>query len=142
MSFIDHPAFLPIVLRIDAATCVATGLLMTTGSSLVAGLTQIPTELLMTAGASLFPIAAFMAVVAARQPIWLPGLWLVVLGNVGWVLASLWLLTAGVIEPNALGVAFVMLQAAAVAMLAVLETIGLGRSVRAHMSARNAGMAR
>ncbi len=130
MSLINHPAFLRTVLQADAATCVATGLLMTAGSGLVSELTQIPSNLLMTAGASLFPIAAFMAF-AARVPSWSLGVWLVIFGNVGWVLGSLWLLASGATKPNARGVMFVLVQAAAVAVLAALEYIGLQRAVRA-----------
>lgn len=127
MSLINHPAFLRTVLRIDAATCVVTGLLMTAGSGLVADLTQIPANLLMSAGLSLFPIAAFIAFVASRAPIWPLGVWLVVVGNVGWVLASLWLLAGGAITPNILGFVFVVMQAAVVAVLATLESVGLRR---------------
>lgn len=127
MSLIDHPAFLRTVLRIDAATCVATGLLMTAGADLVSRLTQIPNSLLTTAGASLFPIAAFMAMTAGLVPGWRLGVWLVILGNVGWVLASVWLLVGGAISPNALGAAFILFQAGAVAALAALEYVGLQR---------------
>ncbi len=130
MSIIDHPTFLRTVLLIDAVTGVATGLLMTAGSGTVASLTQIPPALLMTAGASLFPIAAFMAFVAARQPTWSAGVWLVIFGNIGWVLASLALIATGAIKPNALGIAFVLFQAVAVASLAALEYLGLQRTAR------------
>lgn len=130
MSLINHPEFLRTVLKIDAAICVATGLLMTAGGSIVSELTQIPIGLLMTAGASLFPIAAFMAFAASRVPTWPAGVWLVIVGNVGWVLGSLWLLAGGAIKPNALGVAFVLLQAGAVAVLAALEYMGLQRAPR------------
>lgn len=127
MSLFEHPAFLRTVLRIDAATCVATGLLMTAGADLVSTLTQVPSSLFMTAGASLFPIAAFMAITSGRVPGWRLGVWVVILGNVGWVLASVWLLFGGAIRPNALGVAFILFQAGAVAALAALEYVGLQR---------------
>lgn len=127
MSLFNHPAFLPAVLRIDAATCVATGLLMTAGSSLVAAATEIPSVLLTAAGASLFPIAAFMAFTAGRVPAWPLGVWIVILGNVGWVLASVWLLASDAINPNTFGVVFVLIQAGAVTVLAALEYVGLRR---------------
>lgn len=130
MTLTNHPEFLRTVLKIDAAICVATGLLMTAGVGIVSGLTQIPSGFLMTAGASLFPIAAFMVFAASRVPDWPVGVWLVILGNVGWVLGSLWLLAGGAIKPNALGVAFVLLQAGAVAVLAALEYMGVQRSVQ------------
>ena len=83
MSMINHPSFLRIVLRIDAATCVATGLLMSVGCGVVASLTQISSGLLISAGLSLFPIAAFIAFVALRSPLWSVGVWLVIVGNIG-----------------------------------------------------------
>ena len=127
MSMINHPSFLRTVLRIDAATCVATGLLMSVGSGVVASLTQISSGLLISAGLSLFPIAAFIAFVALRSPLWYVGVWLVIVGNIGWVLASLWLLAGGAINANAFGSAFVLIQAVAVAVLAYFEYAGLDR---------------
>ena len=50
MSICDRPEFLRTVLLVDAATCVATGLVMSVGSNLVAQLTQLPAGLLMPAG--------------------------------------------------------------------------------------------
>jgi hypothetical protein len=78
------------------------------------------------AGASLFPIALFMALVAMRRPIPVAGVWLVIAGNVGWVLGSLVLLGGGAAF-NALGAAFIGVQALAVAALAALELVGLRR---------------
>jgi hypothetical protein len=127
MSLVDRPDFLRNVLLVDAITCVATGALMTLGADLVAGLTQLPKGLLTSAGLSLFPIAAFMAFVATRRPPPRPGVWLVIIGNVGWVLASVLLLLSGAIAPNGLGYAFVTMQAIAVALLAELEFMGLRR---------------
>ena len=124
MSLADHPRFLRTVLIVDAATCVATGALMSLGATALAGLTRLPETLLFGAGLSLFPIAAFIALVASRPSA--AGVWVVVLGNVGWVIGSLLLLAAGP-APNALGIAFVIVQAIAVAMLAELEVIGLKR---------------
>jgi hypothetical protein len=125
MSLTEHPKFLRNVLIADAVTCVATGMLMTLGAALLGKLTQLPPELLRAAGLSLFPIAAFIAFVATRQRLRRTGVWLLILGNAGWVAASLWLLLGGAISPNAMGYAFVAVQAAAVAVLAELEFAGL-----------------
>jgi hypothetical protein len=124
----SHPNFLRTVLLADAATCVATGLLMTAGSGLLAGLTHLPAALLMSAGLSLFPIAAVIAFVAMRPATWPLGVWLVIVGNVGWVIASLYLLVPGTIAPNALGYAFLIVQAVAVAVLTELEIMGIRRA--------------
>ncbi|MEO8650948.1 MAG: hypothetical protein ABI391_01520 [Hyphomicrobiaceae bacterium] len=114
------------VLLLDAATCVAAGALMAFGSNFVAGLTAIPAPLLFWAGLILFPVAALMAYAGLQATPPRPLVWLIILGNVGWVAASLALFA--VIAPNALGVAFILAQAAAVAVLALLEHSALQRS--------------
>ena len=124
----NHPNFLRTVLLADAATCVATGLLMTAGSGHIAGLTHKPAAVLMSAGLSLFPIAAVIAFVALRPGTWPLGVWLVILGNIGWVIGSLYLLVPGTIAPNALGCAFLIVQAVAVLVLTELEIMGIRRA--------------
>jgi hypothetical protein len=127
MSLVDHPRFLHTVLLVDAATCVATGGLMSFGASVLSGVTRLPEALLFNAGLSLLPIAAFIGFVAAsRRPI-AAGVLIVILGNVGWVIGSLSLLVVGGLAPNVLGATFVVAQAIAVAVLAGLEVIGLKR---------------
>ena len=117
--------FLRTVLAVDAATCVAAGAVMSLGAAVVAGLTSIPAGLLNAAGLSLFPIAAFMAFVASRHRVHGGAVRLIVAGNVLWVIASVWLALAGPIAPNGLGVAFILVQAGAVAVLTWLEWTGL-----------------
>jgi hypothetical protein len=99
---------------------------MAFGSYFVAGLTAIPAPLLFWAGLILFPIAALMAYAGlqARPP--RPIVWLIVLGNVGWVAASLGVFAF--IAPNALGTVFILAQAAVVGVLALLEHSALQRS--------------
>jgi hypothetical protein len=101
---------------------------MTAGSGLLAGLTHLPAGLLTCAGFSLFPVAAFMAVVAMRPGTWPLGVWLVIFGNIGWVIGSLFLLVPGTIAPNGLGYAFLIIQAAAVVVLTELEIMGVRRA--------------
>lgn len=125
MSLADNPKFLRNVLMLDAATCVATGLLMALGADFLAGLTLLPPELLRPAGLSLLPIAAFIGFVATRARLPRAGVWLVILGNAAWVAASLWVLFGAAISPNALGYVFVAVQALAVAVLAELEFVGV-----------------
>ena len=128
MSFTRHPNFLRTILLIDAAICVVTGAVMTLGATPIDMLTNVPRELLFYSGLSLFPIAAFIALVGTRTALPTPGVWLVILGNVGWVAASVWVLLAGTADPNTLGVAFIAFQALAVAVLAELEFMGLRSS--------------
>jgi len=109
------------VLGFDAATCLVMGVLLVAAAAPLASLVALPQALLFWAGIVLFPSAALMAGAAALPR---PALvWLVVLGNAAWVIASLGVLLA--LQPNALGIVFVLVQAAVVVALLVLERRGL-----------------
>jgi hypothetical protein len=105
------------------------GLALDLGARPLAALTALPESLLLYAGLSLLPIAAFMALVALRPALQPAGGRLVVAGNAAWVIASLALLITGWAAPNGLGVTFILIQALAVAALALLEFAALRRSV-------------
>lgn len=126
-----HSSLKPL-LALDAATCAAMGAALLFGSTSIAEVTQIPAGLLFWAGASLIPIAAFMVISSRTAPV--PG-WaatLVMLGNLLWVAASVFLPVAGLIAPNPLGWAFLIGQAGVVAILAKLEFDALrGRNIAA-----------
>jgi hypothetical protein len=122
---LNQPNFLRTILTLDAVTCVATGTLMAVAATRLSSLILIPANVLWIAGMSLFPIAVFIAFVAARLPRSLTGVWLVIGGNAAWVIGSLALLVDGGFSPNALGTAFIVVQALAVAILAELEFMGL-----------------
>lgn len=109
------------LLAIDAMTCAAMGTLLTVAAGPVAALTALPTPFLFWAGAVLLPIAAFMALSARLRPVPAAAAALVVLGNIGWAIASLLLPALGFVTPNALGWIFLAAQAAVVAVLATLE---------------------
>src|SRR5712691_9373460 len=53
---LDRSTFLRRVLYVDAATCVATGALMTLDAALLSTLLGLPAALLLGSGLSLFPI--------------------------------------------------------------------------------------
>jgi len=117
--------FLRNTLLLDAATCVATGALLSLASGPLSTLLGLPAALLFYAGLSLFPIAAFMLWTSLARPA--PAVWIVILGNAGWVLASVVVLFG--FSPTVLGYVFVIVQAAAVALLAELEYAGLRKAV-------------
>lgn len=115
------------LLRIDAATCLAMGLLLLAASGPLATLTALPPALLFWAGALLLPIAAFMGATAlAAEPHRL-AVGFIVIGNIFWSLASIALPVAGLIAPNGLGLAFLVAQAAVVLLLAELELSAMRR---------------
>ncbi len=128
MSLIDHKNFLRVVLFVDAATCVATGLTFSVGAGPLTVVTHLPIELLRYAGICLFPIGAFILLIASRPQPPTIGVWAVILGNVGWVLASLALMIGDVVTPSGFGYVVIGVQAAAVAVLANLEYLALRRS--------------
>jgi hypothetical protein len=127
---ITSPAkFLRTVLLVDAVTCIATGLLMALGADIVAEFTAVPAALLRYAGLSLFPVAAFIALVGTRDRLAPAAVWIVIAGNALWVAGSVLLLVSGLIAPNVLGYVFVAGQAAAVAVLAELEYASLRQTL-------------
>jgi len=122
---IDRSTFVRRVLLVDAATCVAMGLLLSLASDMLSPLLELPSALLQYAGLSLFPIAAFMAWVAMGPNLSRLGVGLVIAGNALWVVASIVLLVSDWVDPSLLGYVFVIAQAATVVLLAELEYVGL-----------------
>jgi hypothetical protein len=120
--------FLRWVLVADAATCIATGLLIIIGSSALQPFLGLPTELLHYAGFALLPFAAFLVYLARRVTFSQSMVWAVIVLNVFWTADSLLLLLTGWVAPTELGYVFVVAQAAGVAMLAGLEYLGLRKS--------------
>lgn len=112
------------LLLLDAMTCTVMGSVLLLGRSPIAGLTGLPEPLLLWAAIVLFPVALFMAATGLGDPVNRSAAQVVVLGNILWVLASL-LVIALVTSVTALGVSFILVQAAAVAVLAWLEHVAL-----------------
>ena len=128
-----NPAlFLKRVLLLDAASCLATGLLLLIGASWLTDLFAIDRSLLFVAGLLLVPSGLFMAWVAMRTPPIAALVGVIVIGNILWVAESFLILGQNP-AATAIGKTFVIVQAVAVAGLALLEAIGLLRlrSVRA-----------
>lgn len=121
MPTTHHTRALRNLLILDAGTCAVMGALLILGAGLLASLTMIPATLLFYAGVVLFPIAAFMVFAALQAINSEKAVWLIIAGNALWVAASLGLIFSGWIRPNTLGYAFIVLQAAAVALLTILE---------------------
>ncbi|WP_428696877.1 hypothetical protein [Stappia sp.] len=109
------------LLVVDALTCAVMGALLLVADGLLAGPLGLPADLLFYAGLLLLPVSAFMVLVAlpARTPG--SGTLIVIAGNWLWVAASIALPVLGLVAPTALGLAFLVIQAVAVAMLAILE---------------------
>jgi hypothetical protein len=124
----DQPrTFLHKVLLADAGISGAAGLLMIAGAEMMQDLLGLPAVLLRGAGLVLIPYVAFVTVVAMRATLSRPAVWTIVACNAAWAVASVLLLVPGWVAPTAIGVAFVLAQAAAVAALGELQVIGLRR---------------
>jgi hypothetical protein len=127
MSSFRPSTFLRNALLIDAAASGATGLLLIVGAGLLEGLLGLPVALMREAGLILIPYVAFVAYVGTRAEVSPGSVWTIIAANALWTVASVLLLVSGWVAPTALGYAFVIAQAAVVALLGELQYTGLKR---------------
>jgi hypothetical protein len=120
--------FLRSVLHADALISGAAGLLMMLGAPLLSPLLELPAELLFWAGLILLPFVAMLVVIARRATVSKLVMIDIIAINALWVVGSFGLLLSGVVTPNALGIAFVVGQALAVAVFAELQFSGIRRA--------------
>jgi hypothetical protein len=118
--------FLRRALVVDALASGLTGALMLVGGSTLAPMLGLPAALLQGAGLVLVPYVAFVTIVATRAHISTPAVWAVIACNAAWTVASVAVLI-DFVTPTALGTAFVIGQALAVAALGGLQYIALRR---------------
>lgn len=130
---IENTPFLRRTLQADAAMGVIAAVPTIFAAGYLSTLLSLPEGLIFWAGVALLPIAAFLMLMARKAVI--PAGWLreIVLINGAWVVASFALLLFGIVEPNLLGMAFIVAQALAVAAFATLQFGALrgGRQVAA-----------
>jgi hypothetical protein len=127
MSIAISP-FLRNALLADAAVSGAAGALMLFAGGFLAGLLDLPESLLRWAGGMLIPFVALLLLIAQRQMVARATVSAVIVLNILWVVASVFVLVGGLASPNMLGYVYVIAQAAAVALFAELQFIGLKRS--------------
>jgi len=125
----DPQRFLRAVYLLDATASGALGVLLLLAPAAALGWLGLPAWLTSGAGWALLPFAALVAVVATREPLPRPAAVLVVGVNVAWVIASA--LAAGLVAAPPLGTAFIIVQAAAVALFATLQAAALRRTAPA-----------
>jgi hypothetical protein len=128
MKSITMNPFLRGALALDAIASGAMGIGLSAAPGLLGGLFGLPAELLIYAGMFLIVYAAFVAWLALRQRPESSLVWLVIVGNGLWVIASLALMASGWVAPSALGYAFVIVQALAVGVFAELQFVGVRRA--------------
>ena len=120
--------FLRYALLADAVASGATGLLLIAGAGFLDGLLGLPVALMREAGLLLVPYVAFVAYVGTRERISRTAAQAVIALNIVWTVCSILLLLTDYVAPTALGYAFVIAQAAVVAVFAELQFIGLRRA--------------
>jgi hypothetical protein len=124
----DGGRLLRFALRLDAAGSGVLGLLGVAAAAQLAGPLGMATGELRGTGAFLVGYALALVVIAARPAIPRTAAWAVVVGNAVWVLGSVGAAVAGRDTFTTLGVAVVLAQAAAVAVFADLQWLGLRRA--------------
>jgi hypothetical protein len=131
MTAIRSSTFLRRVLLLDSVSSGAMGILLLTCSGLLEGLLDLPAELLREAGLVLIPFALAVGFIGTRGQLPRAAVWAVIAINAVWAVDSILLLFTGWVEPNLLGHAFVVGQAAFVALMAQLEFLGMRKSASA-----------
>ena len=122
---------LRLALRLDAVASGALGLLGAVAAAVLEGLLGVPATVLLPLGILLVVYAAAVWLAGARPPAHRFAVRTIVGLNALWVVASLAAVVPGLLPLTPLGVAFVLLQAGAVAIFAELQIIGLRRSGQA-----------
>lgn len=128
MTMIQSSPLLRSALALDAAACAGMGALLSLAAMPLSGLFALPPDLLRGAGLLLLPCAALLAWLAAHATVPRLAVLAVISLNLLWVADSLALLMLGWFAPTGLGISFVLIQAAAVLALTMMEMAGLKRS--------------
>ncbi len=122
---LNNGNFLRQALLLDATASGVLGLVMAAAPDFVGRLLNLSTGLVLYIGL-FFVVFAASLLMLRRYPV--PALvWLIIVGNAGWALASIAILFTNLIAPNTLGIVVIAGQALAVALFAELEFIGQRR---------------
>ena len=123
----DRRALLRDSIRLDAVVTGAAGVLLAAGAPVLDGLLGVRPAVLVALGLFLIGYASALFVLARAGA---PAPWVkaVIAANAVWVIASVVAVLADWLTLTALGTAFALVQAAAVALLAELQLIALRRS--------------
>ncbi len=124
----SQSTFLRRALIADAVISGTAGVLMLAAAAPLARILGVPTALLSSAGVSLLPFVAFLIWLCTRASVPRSAVWLVIALNLAWVIGSIALLFIDRLDPNGLGIAFILVQAIAVAAFAEAQYVALRRA--------------
>ena len=122
------PSLLRGAFGLDAIATGGLGLVLALAAEQLHPWLEIPVMLLRCAGLACVVFAAWLAMTLMLQRLTRRTVMFAIAVNLAWVLASFVLLAGGLVDPTALGVAFVIAQAGAVAVFAWLEYLGMKRA--------------
>ncbi|WP_423604087.1 hypothetical protein [Sphingomonas sp. MS122] len=125
---IRFPLTIRQAMTLDFVGTGATAVLAIAAAGFTAGLTGLPEPLVRGAGLVLVPFLALVLAMAVRPK--RGGVIAVIALNIAWVIASIVTL-ALFVSPNALGYAFVIVQALAVGVFAELQILALRGEAKA-----------
>lgn len=128
MSLIQSSPLLRKALALDAAACAGMGLLLAMAAGPLAAPLGLPETFLRGAGIVLLPCAVLLGFLASRKILPRFAVYAVIGINLVWIVDSIAILLMGWFAPTGLGIAFVLAQAAAAAIVTELEVIGFRRS--------------
>jgi hypothetical protein len=115
-------------LQIDALASGLLGVLLVAAGSQLTGWLGLPMALLVPTGVFLAAFAVWVWRVGSRPMPDRVAVRAIIVANVLWVLASAVVAATGWFSPTRLGVAFILLQAGAVAVFAAGQSAGLRRT--------------
>lgn len=121
-------SFLRLVLKLDAVATAAAGLLSAAVSTILDNLLGIPLALLVSVGLFLLVYAAFVWRVGSRHRINRSAVQGAVAVNLIYAVGCLVLVAARPFPLTVWGITFILAQAAAVALFAALQLVGLRQS--------------
>ncbi len=119
----------------DALITGATGALMLAGAGPLHDWLDLPTALLRWAGLFLIAYAGLVARVGTRPTINRSAVKGIIAANLVWAVGCLALLAGDRIDPNGWGIAFILVQVAAVVFFAVVQGVGLRTALTRRESA-------
>lgn len=130
-----HPSpLLKLALRFDGAATGAMAALQLLLAATVASLTELPRALIVESGLFMAVYAAALFLIARSPRVWSALVLFIVIGNLGWAIASIGLWATGAVAPSAAGIAFLGLHAASTLLFAAWQGLALRGSREADAS--------